>query len=204
MLRKLLLLAVLTWPAIGSAALLTTTVGGDLYFEFVSSEAASANFEFGLGTPSVLSQPSERQIGLVRTGTIVTPADPVNMGYFAAGSGLDFFMRSNFGGDFWAFSSHLGGSPTPSDLITFEDADNSLHLGTSIVESIGLDNWIFHMDDPASICCDDDDNDFVVRVFVEPTVNPIQTIPEPESLSMMLAGLVVLRLFRSHGGRNIQ
>ncbi len=147
-------------------SLLVTTQPGDLIIEFVSSDAGSAYIEFGLGTPDKDSTLDERDFALIRDGVDLITPRVVNMGHYPTGSELDFYMLSEFGGFFWAFSGSLFTEPTDSDLVTFTDTDDSLEMGGSILKKLGIDDWSFHMDDPASICCDDDDNDFVVRISV--------------------------------------
>ena len=129
---------------------------------------------------------SERDVALIRDGTVLTSPSSVNMGFYSASSSIDFYFKSIFGGTFWGFSSNLTGSPTSFDLETFTDTNNSLGFGGSIIVQQGIDDWIFHMDDPASV--DDDDNDFVVRVHVEPT----SAIPVPPAIWLFGSGLIGL------------
>ena len=167
-------------------AFIVTSAPGDLFIDFVSSEAAPAFYEFGIGTPSTSSDVSERDVALIRDGTVLTSPSSVNMGFYSASSSIDFYFKSIFGGTFWGFSSNLTGSPTSFDLETFTDTNNSLGFGGSIIVQQGIDDWIFHMDDPASV--DDDDNDFVVRVHVEPT----SAIPVPPAIWLFGSGLIGL------------
>lgn len=163
-------------------ALLVTTQAGDLVFEVLSGEGAPSSQEFGLGTPSSSSVQTDRDvvfiINLSGGVTSVTPSPVVNKGFFPAGSILDFYNLSDFGGSQFAYSSALGGTPSASDLVTFYDADNSLGFGGSVVEQLGVDDWVLHLDDAASTCCDDDDNEMVIRVRVVPASPPV-TISEP-------------------------
>lgn len=182
--------------AASAVPLLTTSQAGDLIFEVLRGEGATSTQEFGFGTPSTGSSIAERDVIFVieLNGGVssVAPSPVVNAGYFTAGSSLDFYNVSNFGGTFFAFSSALGGSPTPSDLVVFADADNSLGFGGSIVETIGVDNWILHMDDAASICCDDDDNEIVIQVWVDHSAEPPVSVAEPASIAVFALGLITL------------
>ena len=89
----------------------------------------------------------------------VSPSPVVDLGFFPAGSQLDFYNVSSYGGTFFAFSSALDGSPTARDLVVFRDTNNSLGFGGSAVETVGVDEWILHLDDAASLG-NDDDNEF--------------------------------------------
>lgn len=164
----LFFLIFLTCFAESKAAFIQTSISGNLIIEWVSSEAAPAYTEFGLGTPSTNSLLADRDVALIRDGTTLITPISVNMGFYTADSNIDFYMKDEFGGTFWAFTKNLENSPTDSDLVAFRDTDNSLGLGGSVIEVLGVDNWIFHLDGPASICCDDDDNDFVVHAYISP------------------------------------
>jgi hypothetical protein len=182
------------------AALITTTISGDLIFEALEGHGGKSNQEFGLGTPSINSTPAQRDSiftlhldndQLVST----TPSAVVDKGFFPAGSALDFYELSDFLSPLYAFSSALGGSPSPSDLVVFRDKDNSLGLGGSVVEVLGVDDWKLHLDDAASVDFDDDDNELVIRVHVQPIEVP-QQVPEPGTL-VMLGAVLLLSGFRS-------
>jgi hypothetical protein len=182
-----------------AGSLLTTTTDGHLVFEAIEGHGATSTQEFGLGTPAMDSTPSERQriftIHLVNEQIeSVTPTPIVDMGFFPAGTALDFYNLSDFNGVHWAFSEHLGSNPSAPDLEVFADRDNSLGFGQSVVEILGVDEWILHLDDAASV--DDDDNEMVIRVRVE-------RVPEPSVLLLVvLAGPgLSLRVMRQAAAR---
>jgi len=159
-------------------ALLVTTTPGDLIFEFLDGKGGTSTQEFGLGTPSTTSTIAERDVIFLvelvsETVASVSPSSIVNFGFFPAGSVLDFYNVSSFGGTFFAFSSSLGGSPTARDLVVFTDTNNSLGFGGSAVETVGVDDWILHLDDAASISFDDDDNELIISVRVVPSAFPV-------------------------------
>jgi PEP-CTERM motif len=180
-------------PTLSHAApLLVTTTAGHLVFEALEGHGATANLEFGLGTPATDSTPAERMriftIHLVdeHIGS-VTPGARVDLGVFASGTALDFYNLSDFSGVSWAFSRDLDSTPSAADLEVFRDRDNSLGLGGSIVETIGVDHWILHLDDAASV--DDDDNEMIIDVRVRPA-------PEPATLTLLLAGAAAVAFRR--------
>ena len=178
------LLALVAPSVSSSAPLLVTSTAGDLIFTVLEGHGATSNQEFGIGTPATDSLPSERMIVFTihlvdeNVGS-VTPAPTVNMGFFPAGSPLDFYNLSDFGGPHWAFSEHLSSGPSAADLETFTDRDGSLGFAGSVVETVGIDHWILHLDDAASV--DDDDNEMVIRVRV-------QSVPEPSVIALLMIG----------------
>jgi hypothetical protein len=179
-------------PVAPAASLLTTTTPGYLIFEAIEGHGDTSNQEFGLGTPPIGAPANQRQIIFtihLRDEQIdyVTPSNIVNMGFFPAGSALDFYNISDYRGEHWAFSSTLDSSPSASDLEVFRDRNNSLGFEGSVVEVVGLDHWILHLDDAGSI--DDDDNEMILRVRVEP-------VPEPSGTTLFVVGFAFLAFFR--------
>jgi len=212
--KKILLLGLLLFISLSyteavKGAFLNTSTSGDLIFEIIEGHGATSTLEFGLGTPDVNSTIYQRNviftINLVDENVAsVYPSRIVNMGYFPAGSGLDFYNLSNYSGTHWAFSSNLDSEPTPSDLVVFRDTDNSLGYGGTVIETISVDNWILHLDCAASICCDDDDNEMIIRVRVGNVDNGENPIPEPSTVLLLMLGLMIMsgysgvRLLRRH------
>lgn len=187
-----LLASTILVAAPASAGFLTTTASGHLIFEALDGSGGTSDQEFGLGTPDVNAPIADRQVIFtlhIVSGQLVstTPASVVDMGFFPAGSSLDFYNISSFGGPHYAFSSPLGANPSPSDLATFTDTDNSLGLGGSVVQSLGVDHWILNLDDAASFAYDDD-NELVIRVRVELSAG----VPEPATIALFGLGLAAL------------
>lgn len=151
--------------------LLTTQTAGTLHFELLGTNGAASWLEFGLGTPDFPSDLEERRWVFFHNsqfGNQLRSHDTVNAGLVAAGQSLDFYVVTTFANKTHvAFSSRIA-TPTPSDLVVFHDTDNSLGFGGTVAETLGIDDWVLHLDDAASMCCDDDDNELIIHVYISP------------------------------------
>jgi len=159
---------------------------GYLSMQFIGGEAAAVT-TFGLGT-------SPTDFIALFTGLPNSPSslNPVNVGFFTAGTTVHMGMFTDFGGTSgWAFSS---GTDFAS-LEAFSDRDNSLGLGGSIIQQTGPGTYVLHLDDAVS--GDDDDNDVLIRLTVSPKVS---TTPEPGSALLLLTGAVLVA-WRARGLR---
>jgi hypothetical protein len=191
--RCLLALMAVAVSLSAHASLITTSAAGDLMFEYLGGEAGPSHQEFGIGTPSEDSSAADRNVVFVVDYTRPpVPVPVVNKGYYPAGSGLEFYNLSDYAGDLFAFSSRLTSGPTAPDLAAFTDRDNSLPLGGSVVEVVGGNRWILHLDDAWSYRFDDDDNEMIIAVWVAPAAAPAASVPEPGSLVLLGAGVIAL------------
>ncbi|MCP4568476.1 MAG: SUMF1/EgtB/PvdO family nonheme iron enzyme, partial [FCB group bacterium] len=161
--------------------LLKTTTAGYLMFEYIQGSAGAQVMEFGLGTPKISSVEARDTVFSINnhhSPAVVTPSKIVNKGFHEAGTELDFYSIS-----YWrdpekvAYTSHLSSNPSPSDLVVFTDDDNSLGLDGKVAEKIGTDEWILHLDDAWSYPYDDDDNEMIIRVWVNSDLEtPIEIV----------------------------
>ena len=175
------------------ASLITTSASGDLMFAYLGGEAGPSLQEFGIGTPAESSSLADRNVVFVvdyRLPPVLVPI--VNKGYFWSGSELDFYNLSDYNGNLFAFSSRLASGALQPDLAVFTDRDNSLHLGGSVVQPVGDNAWILHLDDAWSYAYDDDDNELLIKVWVDQSAVPPLVIPEPGSLALLGAGAVAM------------
>src|SRR5262249_36960736 len=123
---------------------------------------AGATSDFGLGTSQADAIPL-----LHGLPNYPNPSGEIQVGSVARGSALNFYLRTEFGAEYWAFSAD---TITDASRYAFMDLDNSLGLGGSIIEQTGPATWLLHMDDAASYLYDDDDDDVLVQLRFEPAV----------------------------------
>ncbi len=123
---------------------------------------AGATSDFGVGTSQADAVPL-----LHGLPNYPNPSGEVQVGPVARGGALNFYLRSEFGGVYWAFSVD---TISDASRYAFMDLDNSLGLGGSIIEQTGPTTWLLHMDDAASFYYDDDDDDVLVQLRLEPAI----------------------------------
>ena len=150
--------------AAAQAAYLTTTRTGEVLVSFVSG-STSAQSSFGSGCRGAES--------ILFTGIPQVPsATQVSLGVRPAGTVLNFWIKTAFGGTTYeAFSCDLSApNPPDSSRVAFLNS-----AGNPSVDLLGIDDWRLRLDDAASFLVDNDDNDLVLRV----TVVPSSTDPTP-------------------------
>ncbi len=201
------LLSLCAWACLSSSAFaggfIVTNTSGNLVVELISSNGGDSIQEFGIGT--TISDRVPIFLLTLSGGNIASavPSSIVDMGFIPSGSELHFYNISSWYGPQYAFSSNLSGLPSNSDKVVFLDVDNSLGLGGGVIEYLGVDHWMFHLDDAGSWDVDDDDNEMVVRL----RINPSQSIDETPSVPLIAFGVLVLaanrgrRAFRQIGRR---
>ena len=178
-----------------NAGLITTSASGNLMFEYLGGEAGPSVQEFGLGTPAENSSIGDRNtVFVVDYNRPVAPLPLVNKGYFWAGSELDFYNLSDYLGDLYAFSSRLAAVPTQADIAVFTDTDNSLNMGGSVVENVGDNQWILHLDDAWSYRFDDDDNEMIIKVWLDKSAVAPVSVPEPGTWGVLAAAFLAAGL----------
>lgn len=175
-----------------NASLITTSASDNLMFEYLGGEAGASIQEFGLGTPAENSSIADRNVVFVIDYYNPPASLPlVNKGYFWAGSDLDFYNLSDYLGDLYAFSSRLTSAvPTQADIAVFTDTDNSLNQGGSVVESVGDNQWILHLDDAWSYRFDDDDNEMIIKLWIDQSAAAPVSVPEPATWAMLAAAFL--------------
>jgi hypothetical protein len=180
---RLLLLFVLSASA--QASLITLPWAGEVLITFEGG-SAGAWTDFGVGTRSAPGP-------MIFSGipNSLTPPVTVSLGVMPAGTELDFWEATSWGGVEYAYSSDLATPPAPrSSLVAFADTANILGYGGSCVEVLGAADWRLHLDDAASYMVDDDNNDNIIRVSVS-------SVPDTAgSLSLLLISLVGLAVCR--------
>jgi hypothetical protein len=148
-------------------------VSGELFLQEMGGSAGGTTI-FGLGTST--GNFVQYLAGLPNAPSSVAPVD---VGFFNAGTSINFGMLTTFAGQTaWAFSSGVD----PASIEAFTDTHNSLGLGGSAVQSTGPYTWLLHLDDALS--ADGDNNDVLIQLsFV-----PVAAVPELSTWAMMLLG----------------
>lgn len=163
-----LTVVLLTWSESALAAYFTIPYDADVYIKHLNGSFFT---EFG----RIDAEDEEIVIFPVRT----PGSTEVGLGEFLAGSGLDFYIKTSFGGNFVTYSNVLD----ERALVAFFDTDNSLGLGGSAIQRTGANTWLLNLDDAASLAFDDDDNDYRVQ---------IRLVAVPEASSLLLGSLGIL------------
>lgn len=187
MLRCSVVLLLAFFVGSSHAAYLTPTASGNLMLQYLWGDAGPSHQEFGTYAPATGLTSLAFKVDYTAP---VGPLPAVNMGYHWAGTGIDFYERSDYWDDLTAFSN----GTTPSDLATFTDTDNS---SGGAIQVLGANDWALHLDDAWSFMFDDDDNELVVRVWID-TSAPVP-VPEPGSIPLVLAGLAGMWALRRRG-----
>ena len=65
----------------------------------------------------------------------------------------------------WAFSRD---TKSDTSRVAFQDRDNSLGRNGSVIEKTGMSTWLLHLDDAGSAGIDDDDNDVLIKIRLDP------------------------------------
>src|SRR5437667_8407170 len=115
-----------------------------------------------------------------------SPTGLVLVGFFSAGTTINFGMFTTFDGTAWAFSN----GTDQASIVAFSDIDNSLGLGGSILQKTGSNTWVLHLDDARSAGIDDDDNDVLMELRVSPT--KISIVAEPGTWLLVLTGTAAI------------
>lgn len=159
--QALLTAALFAAPQRLAADEFTVPFSGTVYLK-LANKSGSADSQLGIGT-----SPSNCRFAV--SSRSPTPTSEIAAGTFQAGSIVSFCMYSRLNNmSEWAFSS---GNDRPS-AVAFSDTDNSLRLGGRVIQQNGGSSWTMHLDDALSYLYDDDDDDLVVTIRVEPSNTP--------------------------------
>jgi hypothetical protein len=156
-----------------------TPLSGDLFLTPMGGDGAGVT-TFGLGI-----SPGNFVAYFAGLPSSPNPSGPLLVGFFPAGTSINFGENTLFGGNsYWAFSN----GTDQASIVAFTDVDNSLGMGGSVVQQTSANTWLLHLDDAASYLIDDDDNDVLIGLRIGPGV----VASEPYSWLIMLTGLVGL------------
>lgn len=132
---------------------------GNVYLQQMGGSAGGAT-TFGLGT-----SPGNFVSYYTGLPNNPVPTGGVYIGYFTQGTTLNFGMYTTFGQQAgWAFSSS---NDLPS-VVAFSDPDNNLGMNGNIIQQLSQYTWLLHLDDALSYLYDDDDNDVLMLIKIDP------------------------------------
>lgn len=160
------------------ASFFVMPVDGTLYASSAGGAAGGVS-EFGTGT-----SPADFHSLFTGLPAQPQPTGEVVVGYFPAGTSVDFGIKTEFLGTYYAFSDD---TTSPAARTSFMDLSNSLGLGGSVVQPLGSNQYLLHLDDAASFGYDDNNYDFLINLRVAP-------VPEPAGLGVLaISGLLLSR-----------
>lgn len=145
-----------------SAKVFAKSIGGE----------AGARSQFGLGTTQTNFIPF-----LSNLPNHPSTTEEVFLGEFAANDSLPLAISTDWNSR--TYFATIGGNDQASQK-AFSDLNNSLGLGGSAFQQTQSNLFYAYLDDAASFLFDDDDNDIVLQLRVQPIpISLIREIPEP-------------------------
>jgi Ricin-type beta-trefoil lectin domain len=135
-------------------------VTGTLYLKCVGGSAGALS-QFGLGTsPSTF-------VSYLSALPQACPTTEVAAGRVTAGQAVPFGIQTWWTGQsFWAFST----GSDPGSMVSFTDMDNSLGWGGSIIQMMGTNTWVLHLNDAAHYTLSSGEaNNILVQIRLQPS-----------------------------------
>jgi hypothetical protein len=148
-------------------------VTGALYLKCVGGSAGALS-QFGLGTsPSTF-------VSYLSALPQACPTAEVAAGRVNAGQAVPFGIQTWWTGQsYWAFST----SSDPGSIVSFTDMNNSLGWGGSVLQSVGTNSWVLHLNDAAHYTLSDDEgNNILIQIRLQPARSP-----EPTGVTSILS-----------------
>ncbi len=145
----------------------TVPYNATLYLEGMGgSTAATAVSEFGIGTSI-----ADHVAYLTGLPFSPNPSGEAKVGTVTAGENLNFYIKTVANGStFWAFS--ILDTTDQASIVSFTDPDHDFSSSGSIVVQTSPTTWVLHLDDAPSYMVDDDDNDVLVQIRLDPNTAP--------------------------------
>ena len=172
--KRIIVIVVLLFVfGLTNAELFIMPEDGTLYIE-ASGGSAGAITEIGIGTTA-----ANHHSLISGLPSNPSPSSEVLVGNYTAGQPVVFSMKTLWGGTtYWAFSDN---TVSDASRYAFMDLNNSLGWSGKVIQQIEQYQWKMHLDDAASYLVDDDDDDVLVSLRIDP-------IPEPATLSLLTLG----------------
>lgn len=136
---------------------------GTLYLKCVGGSAGAIS-QFGIGaSPSTF-------VSYLSALPRACPTTEVAAESVRAGQTVPFGIQTWWSGQsYWAFST----STDPGSLVSFTDMDNSLGWGGSVLQTMGTNIWVLHLNDAAHYTLGSEEaNNILVQIRLEPSGPP--------------------------------
>jgi hypothetical protein len=136
---------------------------GTLYLKCVGGSAGAIS-QFGIGaSPNTF-------VSYLSALPRACPTTEVAAESVSAGQTVPFGIQTWYGDQsYWAFST----SADPGSLVSFTDMDNSLGWGGSVLQTMGTNIWVLHLNDAAHYTVSSwEANNILIQIRLQPSEPP--------------------------------
>lgn len=155
-------------PSVPTVGSFVAPVAGTLYLKCVGGSAGAIS-QFGIGaSPSTF-------VSYLSALPRACPTTEVAAERVSAGQSVPFGIQTWWSDQsYWAFST----SNDPGSLVSFTDVNNSLGWGGSILQAVGTNIWVLHLNDAAHYTLSSGEaNNILVQIRLQPSGPPRPTGP---------------------------
>jgi prepilin-type processing-associated H-X9-DG protein len=157
-------------PGVQNGGSFIAPITGTLYLKCVGGSAGALS-QFGLGTsPSTF-------VSYLSALPGSCPTAEVAAGGVMAGQAVPFGIQTWWTGrSYWAFST----GADPGSIVSFTDMNNRLGWGGSILQSMGTNTWVLHLNDAAHYTLDYGEADnILIQIRLQPAESSLISVFGP-------------------------
>ncbi len=150
-------------PSVPTVGSFVAPVAGTLYLKCVGGSAGAIS-QFGIGaSPSTF-------VSYLSALPRACPTTEVAAESVRAGQTVPFGIQTWWSGQsYWAFST----STDPGSLVSFTDVNNSLGWGGSVIQTMGTNVWVLHLNDAAHYTLGSEEaNNILIQIRLQPSGSP--------------------------------